>query len=118
MSPLVDADAEFDAAVRRQRGVAFGYCRLHLGRATQRVDDAGELDQEAVAGGLDDAAAMLGDLRIDDFGAQRLEPAEGAFLVGFDQARVARDIGREDRREPTFDASSPCAAPWRLLGGG
>ena len=30
-----------------------------------------------------------------------------AFFVGFDQARVARNIGREDRREPTFDASWP-----------
>ena len=51
--------------------------------------------------------AMLGDLRVDDFGAERLEPAEGPFLVAFDQARVAGDIGREDRREPTFDASWP-----------
>jgi hypothetical protein len=34
-----------------------------------RIDDAGKLDQQAVAGGLDDAAAVLGDLRIDDRGA-------------------------------------------------
>src|SRR5271166_5357992 len=51
---------------------------------------------------------MAGDLRIDQLGAQRLEPAERAFLVGLDQARIASDIGREDRREPTFDASLPC----------
>ena len=51
---------------------------------------------------------MAGDPRIDDFGAQRLEPAEGAFLVGLDQARVARDVRREDRREPTFHARLPC----------
>jgi hypothetical protein len=46
---------------------------------------------------------MMGDLRIDDFGAERLEPAEGAFLVGFDQARIAGDIGREDRGKTTHD---------------
>jgi hypothetical protein len=81
---------------------------LYLGRATQRIDDAGELDQEPVTGRLDDAAPMARDLRVYHLGAQRLKPAERAFLVGFDQARVAYDIGREDRREPTFDASLPC----------
>jgi hypothetical protein len=103
----VDADAERDALVRRQRGIAFGHCRLQFAGATQRVDDAGELDQEAVACCLDDPAAMAVDLWIDHFGAERLEPAESPFLVGFDQARIAGDIGREDRREPTFDATSP-----------
>src|SRR5437870_13513205 len=88
--------------------IAFGHCRLHLGRTTQGVDDADELDQEAVAGGLDYAAVMTGDLRVDHLGAERLEPAEGPFLIGFDQARVAGHIGREDRREPTFDARLPC----------
>jgi hypothetical protein len=48
---------------------------------------------------------MAGDLRIDQLGAQRLEPAEGPFLVGLDQARITGDVGREDRREPTFDAT-------------
>ena len=41
-------------------------------------------------------------LTIRPFGA-----AECAFLVGLDQARIAGDIGREDRREPTFDATTP-----------
>src|SRR5207244_10295253 len=55
---LVDADAEGDAALRRYRGVAFGQLRLHSGGTSERVDDAGELGQQAVAGGLGDAAAM------------------------------------------------------------
>jgi hypothetical protein len=54
---------------------------------------------------LNDAAAVAGDLRIDNLGAERLEPAERPFLVRPDQARVARYIGGEDRREPTFDAT-------------
>ena len=83
------------------------HSRLHFHRASERADDAGELDQEAVAGGLYDAALVAGDLWVDGLGAQRFEPAECAFLVGFDQARIAGDIGREDRREPTFDASWP-----------
>src|SRR5271166_324404 len=51
---------------------------------------------------------MPRDFRVDYLGTERLQPAERAFLVGFDEARVAGDIGREDRREPTFDAGLPC----------
>ena len=57
------------------RGVALGHLALHLDRAAHRVDDAGELDQQAVAGGLDDAAAMLRDLGIEQFAPQRLQAA-------------------------------------------
>jgi|SRR6266446_7882234 len=74
----------------------------------QRVDNAGELDQQAIAGRLDDTAMMGSNFRIDLFSAERLEPAEGPFLVGLDQARIAGDISREDRREPTFNATWPC----------
>ena len=61
MSPTIDADAEFDAPVGRHVGVALRHSALHLDGAAHRIDDAGELDQDAVAGGLDDAAAVLGD---------------------------------------------------------
>src|SRR5215471_12073207 len=61
---------------------------LDFGRASDRVDDAGELDQESIAGGLDEAALMAGDLRVDHLGTQRLEPDESVLLVGFDQPRI------------------------------
>jgi hypothetical protein len=82
----IDADAELDAAICRHRGVALGQSRLYLGRASESVDDAGELDQQAVAGGLDDAAPMPGDPRIDELGAERPEPTERPFLVSLDEA--------------------------------
>ena len=66
--------------------------------ASDRVDDAGEFDQKSVAGGLDEAALVIGDLRIDQIGAQRLDPAERAFLVAPDQPRIAGDIGGQNRR--------------------
>jgi len=102
----IDADAEFDAVVGFA-GVALGHAPLPVGRAAQGVDDAGKLDEEPVPGGLDDAAAMLGDLRVDQLGPERFQAVEGAFLVGPDQARIARDISREDRRQPALDALSP-----------
>ena len=65
------------AIVRHERGVCpasqnggmrfrFSALRLlNLSCAAQRVDDAGELHQHAVTGGLDDAARMLGDFGLD-----------------------------------------------------
>ena len=91
----------------RHAGVAQRHLALHLDRAAHRVDDAGELDQQAVAGGLDDAAAMLGDLGVDQFAAERLQRRERAFLVRAHQPRVAGDIGRQDRRQPPLDPLSP-----------
>ena len=71
MSPLldddvaeIDADAELDAPLRRHAGIALRHRALHLDRASHGIDDAGELDEQAVAGGLDDAAAVLGDLGV------------------------------------------------------
>jgi hypothetical protein len=52
---------------------------------------------------VNDAAPVTGDLRVDDLGAQRLEPAEGALLVSFHRPRIAGDIRRRNRREATFD---------------
>jgi hypothetical protein len=51
---------------------------------------------------------MFRDLWIDHVDAEHLEPSERPFLVGLDQPRIASDIGGEDRRQPTFDASWPC----------
>ncbi len=41
----------------------------------------GKFHQHAVAGGLDDAAAVLPDLRVDELAPMRLEAFEGPFLV-------------------------------------
>ncbi len=99
----IDADAEFDALVGRHIGVALRHFALHLDRAAHRVDDAGELDQHAVAGGFDDAAAMLLELEVDEITPDRLQRRERAFLVDPHQPRIARDIGRQDGRQPAFD---------------
>jgi hypothetical protein len=53
----IDADAEVDTALRRLGMV--GHRRLPLGRTLDGVDDTGELDEQAVAGGLHDTPMVL-----------------------------------------------------------
>ena len=75
----IDADAEDDAlgppaapALRR------GHRLLDRDGALDGVDDAGELDQHAVAHQLDDAAAMLGTIGSSDCLAPRLQRRQRA----------------------------------------
>jgi hypothetical protein len=109
----IDADAQFNAVVRRDTDVAFGHRLLHFDRAAHRIDDAGKFHQQAVASGLDDAAPVLGDLGINKLAAQRLEPFERAFLVRTHQARIPRHIGGEDRGETA--GGSHARAPFSRL---
>ena len=60
----MDANAKLDAGVSRTVVVPTGDLRLDLDRAAQRIDDAGELDEEPVSGGLDQPTAVRGDRRI------------------------------------------------------
>ena len=76
---------------------------LHLDRAAHRVDDAGELGKEAVAGGLDDATPMLGDFGIAEFAANRAQSGERALLIFAHQPRIAGHIDRQNGRQPSLD---------------
>ncbi len=99
----VDADAELDALVGGDLGVARDHAALQVDRAAHRIDDALELHQNAVVGGLDDAPAVLRDLGIDQLPPVRLHLAERAFLVGAHQPAVAGDVGRKNSREPPLN---------------
>ena len=87
------------------------HAALNLDGAAHRVDDAGELHQQAVAGGLDDATAVLVDLGIDEFAPMRIPLGERALLVRTHKATVAGDIGRENGREPSRHALVGQSAP-------
>ena len=84
-------------------GVALGHAALDLDRAAHRVDDAGELDQQAVAGDLDDAAAMLRDLGVDELAPNFLQSGEGSFFIDAHQAGIAGHVGGQDRRQTPLD---------------
>ena len=76
---------------------------LHLDGAAHRIDDAGELDQHAVAGGLDDAAAVLA-RSCGSMSSRRWPLAQRACLPRPRPSDASsRRLGREDRRQPALD---------------
>ncbi len=80
-------------------------------RAVDGRDDAGELDQRAVAHELDQAPAVGRDAGIEDPAAVELQPLERAGLVGLHQAAVADDVGRKYRGQFALHLSPVGAAP-------
>ena len=100
----VHADPEYDPAFLRRPRIAFGHLPLHGNRAGDGLDHARELDQNAVAGGLNDAPAMLVDFGIDQLASMRPEPRERVFFVGPHEPAVARDVRGENGGQPPFDS--------------
>ena len=85
-------------------------------RRTALRRQPGKFGQKPVAGGLDDAPAMLGNLGLGHFPAQRHRGCMRALLVGTHKPAVARDIGRENGGEPPLDPlwaqrALPCGRP-------
>ena len=63
----VDANAEGDAAVFVDVTVAFGHALLHDNAAFDCRHDGRKFQQQSVAHGLDDTAAVAGDGVVDHF---------------------------------------------------
>src|SRR5271166_6015205 len=77
----VNADTEFDAPLWPHAGVALDEAGLQFDRAAHGVDDAPELGDRAVAGALEDPAAMGGDRWVDEIAAQPPDTRQRALLV-------------------------------------
>jgi hypothetical protein len=99
----IDAHAKFDAMPCRCRGVAGDHLPLHLERTAYRVDDAGKLGEQSVAGVFDHSAPVLGDLRVDQFGEMSLQALVRTLLIRAHQARIAGNIDRQDGRQSSLD---------------
>ena len=95
----MDADAKFDALLRRQAGIATDRAVLDFDGAAHGVDDATELDERAIAGQLDGAAVMHGDGRVDEVAAESPEPRERLVLIGPGESAVADHVGDQDRSD-------------------
>jgi hypothetical protein len=55
---------------------------LHFHCAADGIYDAWEFDKDAITGGLDYAATVLGDLRVDQFFPMRLKEGDRSLFVG------------------------------------
>ncbi len=89
----IDADAKADGAVGGLVTIIGGYLLLHLNGTAHRAIDAVEHDEEGVASGLNDPAAMLVDRRVDQSAAERTEAFERSFVIQPDQAAVTNHVG-------------------------
>ena len=110
----MNADSQLDALLGRDAFVAFGHAVLHFDRAAHGVDHAAELDDEPVAGALEDAAVVDRDGRVDEVAAQRPEPRQRAILVRAREPAEADDVGGEDRCNFPGLAHGASRLPFRL----
>src|SRR5262249_49382822 len=73
----IDADAKLDALICRDFVIALARGALDRHRTSHRFDDAGKFHQQSVAGGLDDAAFVLGYFRVDQLAPEYSEARQG-----------------------------------------
>src|SRR6516165_3258835 len=82
----IDPDAEPDPTLFGNVRLTVDHPALDLDRTSHRTQNTRKFREHAVAGILDDAAAMLGDLRINQLEEMRLQPFVSAFLIGTHQS--------------------------------
>src|SRR6266853_877247 len=95
----MDADAELDPLGLGYLRVLASHAALNFDGALRCIDGTGKFDQQTVASGLDDAAAMFGDCGVDKRFSESLQLRQRAFLVGTNQAAITGDIRRQDSRQ-------------------
>jgi len=99
----IDADTELDALICRGFGIALAHAALDRYRASDRFDDTWKLDQDTVAGGLDNPAFVLGYLRVSQLAPESPKPRQSAGFILTHQSAVPGDIARENGRQSTLD---------------
>src|SRR5229473_1431043 len=92
----VNADAKFDPFVLRHIGILFGHAALDFVGTSHGIDHAGELNESAVSGILDDASTMISDFGIKKRLSKSFQLDQRAFFVDPYQAARARDICRQN----------------------
>src|SRR5207247_1665198 len=112
----VNADAKFDPLVLRHIGILFGHAALNFDGTSHGVDHAGELDESAVPGVLDDASAMISDFGIKKRLSKSFQLRQRAFFVDPYQAARARDIRRQNSRQSPLYVLAAQDAPPKSLG--
>jgi len=95
----VNADTKFDPFVLRHIYILFGHATLDFVCTSHRINHAGELNERAVTGILDNASAILGDFGIEEDLPESFQLLQGPFFVDPYQAARACDIRRQYCRQ-------------------
>src|SRR5580698_441109 len=99
----VNSDAKLDALIGRDARIALDHAVLDRDGAAHGVDYAAKLDDDSVAGALDDPPAMRSNGGIHQIAVQLPQPRERSLLVGAHKSAVADSIGDQDRSDlPRF----------------
>jgi hypothetical protein len=105
------ADAELHRFVGGMSRILCGDRSLCRDGALEGIDRAGEIGDDAIASGIEDAAPVRRDQPVDD-DAARLQPSQRADLVARHQPAVAGNVCGEDRGE--FALYRLDGHPWLL----
>ncbi len=98
----IDSDAVEERTRRRHVAIAPGHPFLKFDRAAQRLGDALKFHQQAIAGGLDDAAFAFCDRRVDQLEPHGFQPGKRPGLVDFHQPAIADHIRGQNRGQPAM----------------
>src|SRR5215472_5476508 len=107
----IEADAEGQLTVLWNAGIAKTHPALNFDCAHHRLNRAGEFREHSVAGRFDDPSSMLPYPRDEQLPEVGLVMLMGALFVDPHQARVAGDIGSENRHETAaggLNLRAPC----------
>ena len=92
----------------RRALIVLGHSALDHGSTLDGVDDAGELDQRAIAHELDDAAMEFLDRGVDQFAAAALQSLQRADLIFAHEAAVADHVGSKYCGKPSLHMLVSC----------
>jgi hypothetical protein len=80
------------------------------------IDNAGELDQQAIAHEFDDPPSMLGDEGFENLFAQFGQAAKRSGFVRPHKAGIADNIGGKNGSQSAFQAISPSFPRLTIMG--
>src|SRR5229473_3655081 len=100
----VDTHAKLNPFVLKHFGIAHGHTALNFDSATQRIHDAAELRQHAVASVFNNPPAVFGDFGFDERAKMALQLEVCGLLVDAHEPAVAGDISRKNGGEPSLQA--------------
>jgi hypothetical protein len=106
----VDADAENDKRAGVPR-VPLHHLFLNPYRAGYGIDGAGELNQHAIAGCLNDPAIVSGDCRINNIAPAGLQGRKRADLVSPHQSAIPGNIRCENSSQSPLDPVAAHLSP-------